>query len=278
MNDAQKRFLDDAYRKFEAGNRIEALKELRDLSQSLDDPWDRAELLYHETLWLEKLDAVKEARERLEDLRRALHSLTEAPADQFEIDIPVSLTVMAGYAEITVLLAEKNESEALRSVERLLSKYPKQLSNPDFRELFDEINAHHGFLLADAGRWIEARPILEAASYPREWKNVMCFYLGHCYYEFREYQLAKSKLTEAFELGLVDHWASKAHYVAGIVECHLGNMSAGKRQFESYLKTATPTDLGETKIWEWLEYTCRALGEYDEAERYRRRRNPPAVN
>jgi tetratricopeptide (TPR) repeat protein len=275
MEDTITKHLNEMYRKFEGGKQAQALQELREFSQTLHDPWDKTEFLYHETLWLLELSDVKSARGKLGELKANVSALTTPPEDSYEIVLPLSLTVMTGYAELKVLLAEKNESEALNLVEWLLSRYPKQLSTPDFKVLFDEIKTHQGFLLANAERWTEARPILETAVFPREWRNVICYYLGYCYYEFREYERARSKLMEALSLGLIDSWARKAHYLAGIVEYHLGDIIAAKMQFELCVKTASSEYLATTKIREWLEVTSRVLGEYDEAEKYRKRRGNP---
>ena len=100
-----------------------------------------------------------------------------------------------------------------------------------------------------------------------------CYYLGRCYYEFREYKNARGKLVEALDLGLGDAWQGAAHYVLGIVEYHLSDMEASKREFELCVKTADPAYLSKTKIWEWLETTSRALGQYDEAEKYQKIKN-----
>jgi tetratricopeptide (TPR) repeat protein len=148
---------------------------------------------------------------------------------------------------------------------------------PGFTAISEEVQTYRGFLLADAGRWKEARAFLENASPPEAWKSVHCYYLGHCYYEFKEYERAKENLTEAISLGLTGHWQGRAHYVLGLVEYHLSDMRAAKSEFEECVKTAEPKYLGKTKIWDWLEATSRALGLYDEAEKYQQRRiiTPP---
>ena len=54
-----------------------------------------------------------------------------------------------------------------------------------------------------------------------------------------------------------------------LVEYHLSDMRAAKREFELSVKTADPAYLGED-IWGWLETTSRALGLQAEAENYRK--------
>lgn len=125
-------------------------------------------------------------------------------------------------------------------------------------------------MLGDAGRWTEARPLLESAVPPDAWKSVVSYYLGHCYYTLHDYERAKEQLVKAIGLDLGDQWLGRAHYVWGLVEYHLGNLPEAKRQLEFCIKTATPEYLATTKIWEWLEQICQSLGQVSEADQYSR--------
>jgi tetratricopeptide (TPR) repeat protein len=232
MTEIDIELLEKLYAKFEAGNRVEALEELRDLAQRLDDPSDRAVLLYHEILLLAEMDETSQARLLLEEFKGTVASLAGPPPDAYQNDDPISLTVMAQYAEVKVLLAERNEPLALGALEELESRYPKYLSTPECWEIERDLQVQHGYLLGDAGRWREAKPFLENAFPPDAWKSVTCYYLGHCYYELHEYERAKVKLVEALDRGLVGQWEGKAHYVLGIVEYHLSDLKASKTQFE----------------------------------------------
>jgi tetratricopeptide (TPR) repeat protein len=277
MNQTESKRLADIYQKFEAGDFFDALQELRELSTKLDDPWEKAALRCYEALFLAEMGRVPEARQRLEEFKKSLTLLGESPSDGYQDDGPHNLAAMVRYTEFKVLLAERKQPEALQLLEDLVSGYPKLLSTPGFAAISAEVQTLRGFLLADAGRWKEARAFLENASPPEVWRSVHCYYLGHCYYEFKEYERARKKLTEAIGFGLTGHWQGGAHYVLGLVEYHLSDMGAAKSEFEECVKTAEPKYLGETKIWDWLEATSRALGLYDEAEKYQQRRiiTPP---
>jgi tetratricopeptide (TPR) repeat protein len=266
-NDAQ--VFEEVCRKFDANDHLQALQELRDLVSRIDDPWERAELNYREIMFLVEMHSVPEATQRLEDLKRTLVSLIGSPSDGYEAGSRFSLPVMANHAEIRVAIEEGKELEGLRLIESFISRYPKQLSLPDFRPMVEEITTLRGFLLGNAGRWADARPFLEQAPPPKGWKGQHCYYLGRCYYEFQEYERARDKLVEALNLGLDASEEGMAHYILGIVEYHLSDMNAAKRQFELSVKTADQTYLGET-IWGWLEATSRALGLQAEAENYRK--------
>lgn len=278
MNQFEALRVTEAYQQFEAGECVKAVRGLREFADRIDDPWTKAELLYHQVVFLAQMDDAVQARSCFTELRRAVGLLLpEAVLDTSDDTPPANLAVMVRYAELKTLLAERNEVQALQVLEDLVSRYPVQLSGPA-SEILDDIDLHHGFLLADAGRWRQAKPFLEKARPPEAWKSVVCYYLGHGYYESREYECAKEKLMEALHLGLSGHWEGRAHYVLGLVEYHLGDMRAAKEQLELCVKTADPRYLGASRIWEWLEAVSRALGLKADADKYRRLRVASETN
>ena len=270
MNQSEELRVKEAYQQFEAGECIKAVKGLREFADRIADPWTKAVLLYHQVIFLAQMDSAGEARSCFNELKSAVGLLLlEVVLDTSDDTPPANLAVMVRYAELKTLLAERNQVQALEVLEDLVSRYPVQLSGPGV-EILKDIDLHHGFLLADAGRWRQAKPFLEKAHPPESWKSFVCYYLGHCYYEFREYERAKQKLMEALHIGLSGHWEGGAHYVLGLVEYHLGEMKAAKEQFELCVKTADPRYLGASRIWEWLEASSRALGMEADADKYRR--------
>jgi len=270
MNQSEALRVTEAYRQFEAGECIKAVKGLREFADRIDDPWTKAELLYHQIIFLAQVDDAVHARSCFNELERAVGLLLpEVVLDTSDDTPPANLAVMVRYAEMKTLLAERSQVQALEVLEYLVSQYPAQLSGPG-TEILNDIDLHHGFLLADAGRWRQAKPFLEKAHPPEAWKSVVCYYVGHCHYEFREYECAKQKLMEALHVGLSGDWEGGAHYVLGLVEYHLGEMKAAKEQFELCVKTADPRYLGASRIWEWLEAASRALGMEEDADKYRR--------
>jgi tetratricopeptide (TPR) repeat protein len=277
MNPAESQRLQKAFRKFHAGACTEALREVREMAEKLDDRWDQALLCYHETLFLAEMDRAADARKQLTELKPLLGRAYYAPPSSLSTDPSLAWAVMARYAEMKVLIAERNPARTLRAIEDLETRYSKQLCAPVFDEIREEIEIHHGMLLADSDRWAEARPLLEKARPPESWKALLAFYLGQCYYQFRDNKLAKSKLIEALGLGLTDRWRARAHYILGIVQYHLGALASSKNEFELCLQTADAEYLSTTRIWKWLEGTSRALGFDDEAEKYRQRKSGFAV-
>lgn len=260
--------LDEIWRTFAAGNESQALQDLHDLASRVDDPWDKGWLKYQEIRLLVEMHHASEARTCLENLNRMLASILSQSSGEYDPDIEIAPMIVR-HAEIRVTLEEGKEGQALKLIEDFVLRYQKQLSLPEFKTLADEATTLRGFLLGSAGRWKEARAFLETVPPPEAWRAQYCHYLGRCYYEDKEYERARSKLVEAINLGLDTATEGRVHYVLGLVEFHLSDMSAAKREFELSAKTADPAYLGED-IWGWLETTSRALGLKTEAENYRK--------
>jgi tetratricopeptide (TPR) repeat protein len=268
MNPTNARRFDDAYKKYEDGNYSRALQELRELAKDLSNPWEKAEVDAHEVIFLVELDEIPAARQRVEELNKTVGSLISKPVDGYEYDLEVSLPVMVRYLEIRVAHAEGKTCEGLQLLEELVSRYPKQLSIAEFREISQQLHVLRGFLLADLGRWGEAETCLESASPPEKWRSVHCYYLGHCEYKLKKYRRAKDKLMEAISLGLTSRLENQAHYILGLTEYYLSDVKAAKNQFELCARTADKRYTDMANLWEWLETTSRALGLLGEAENY----------
>lgn len=171
MNEADTQRLNKIFHKFNTGDEQQALQELRNWESVIVAPWDKVELTYVEILFLVDMHNAPEARERLEDLKGLLVSLVKSPSDGDELDPHVSLPMMTRHAEIRVKTEEEKEIEALQLIEDLMSYYPKQLSLPEFKALAEELATLRGFLLANAGRWTDARSILENVIPPEAGKD-----------------------------------------------------------------------------------------------------------
>jgi tetratricopeptide (TPR) repeat protein len=271
MNENEEHAFDEILRKLQARNDSQALLELRELAKRVEDPWDRAWLKYNETRFFVEMGSATEARRCLEELKKALAFLVapNTPSDGCELDASIGLPMLARHAEIRVTTEEGRVTEALRLIEDFVSSYPKQLSLSEFKDLSEEVRTLRGFLLAGMGRWQDAKRFLEGVNPPEAWKAQHCYFLGRCYYEDNEYEHAKLKLLESLTPGLPSSWEGQAHYVLGIVEYHLSDAEAARKQFELSLRTTDPKDLDD-RIWGWLETTSRAMGLHEEAERYRR--------
>jgi len=234
----------------------------------MSNPWHKAEIQTHEVIVLVDMDEIPAARLCVEELKKAVGVLIASPSDGYEYDLEVSLPLEVRYLEIRVAHAEGKTSEALRMLEELVSRYPKQLSIAVFREISQQLHVLHGFLLGDLEQWEQAETCLESTSPPEKWRSAHSYYLGHCKFELKKYRTAKEKLLEAISLGLDSPLESQAHYILGITEYCLSDMKAAKNQFELCARTADKRYTDMAKLWAWLEATSRALGEFGEAENY----------
>jgi tetratricopeptide (TPR) repeat protein len=272
MDELEKQRLDRAYSSYHAEDYESAVQQLRDLAATTTNPWDKAELLYHEAMFLQEMGKVSDARARVSELNIALESLVGSPFDGSEFDVPVSLPVMARHADLKVSVKEGTRLKALRQIEDLIARYPRQLSLPQFRAMFEEVKTLRGVLLAELGRWNEARSFLEETAPPEVWRTYYSYYLGLCYYELGNFQRAREQLSEAIELGLTSSWVAKAHFILGLVEYRLSDMKAAKHQFELCVSSPDQRYIEVAEVWRGLEETSKALGLYAEAENYQRLR------
>src|SRR5712692_11726277 len=209
----------EVYSRYTSGNYPQALQGFRELANESTDPWDIAELHCHEVVCLAEMNEIPEARQRIEHLKKEVASLITSPSDGYEYNWQTSLPAMVRYAEIRVVMGEEKTDEALRLLNELVSRYPRQLSIPEFRTLSQELGMLRGILLGDLGRWGEAQAFLESAQgflestpSPDNWKDIHSYYVGRCYNELKNHKCAKEKLTEALNRSLPRSWENQAHY------------------------------------------------------------------
>jgi tetratricopeptide (TPR) repeat protein len=272
MNSNELSQFDRLYEKFEKGHRESALAELEEFAQLVNDPWERAELGYHKILWLLDLGRLPEAKLALNDFEKSVGRLVPTPPSDDPTDFSVRLTIEMLSAQIKVAYMDRDNIRALRILNDLMFRYPHSLQASLFDPIFNQMQTYRGLLLANLGRWTEARPFLERPPCPKEWANIVTFYLGQYYYEHGDYRSAKLKLLAALNMTLPPAWEAKAHYLLGIVLHELHDEDGAKTQFEKCVAIGTTEYLSTTKIWEWLEATSLRLGLPDEAEVYKRRR------
>ena len=258
---------DEAVSNYQSSNYSQALCGVEALTLEVLDPWNKAEVLYHEIITLVVLHKTFEARQRVNALNRMVESLVQPSSDGCEYNFQTSLPVMACHAEIRVMVEEGNSAGALALLDDLIARYPKQLSIPEFRTVCTEPMTLRGMLLGDMGQWVEAKPLLESTAPPQSWKGVHTYYLGHCYYESGLNDTAKAKLSDALKFELPKALQIQAHYLLGLIEYHFSNMEAAKSHFEICAENAKKY-VDVPKLWAWLEATSKALGQSEEAEKY----------
>jgi tetratricopeptide (TPR) repeat protein len=260
MSESESQLFQQAYELYSAGRHEDAIQKLRELEQITAKPADKAGVLYHEVLWLIESGKVSRARERLTEMEEQVMCIDKTGSDTQSLDLKSSLDVMTQFAEGKLLIAEGNEDEASRVLDELVSRYQQKLSLPDFRETNNEVNLLRGVLLADRGKWLEARTFLEDSFAPSGWEGFLEFYRGRFYYEVRDFVEAKKKFLQALEYRMIPKWEAWARYMLGRVYFHFSEFFAAKTEFEKCLKIADPQFVAKMKVLEWLESTSREPG------------------
>lgn len=278
----EKRFLNACLMR-DQGKLNEATDELLELAKTAEDPLDRAGILLHLTNTLEMSGQTEAALSKL-SLARALmegystsHSMGDEKFSALELFLDyedANLSWLRGDS----LQAALSKFEALIKKHRLPAPADKQSPAPMdvyARDLYESSQIRRAFILADLGRWKEALPILEAIPSPKEYREGVAFYLGHCYLAAHNYVGAEQKLTEALRLGgLPNSLEYRAHCELGATYYNLADYAKAKQELERGAEKADPSYLKEFQVWKWLELTCRSLALKAEAEHYARLASP----
>jgi tetratricopeptide (TPR) repeat protein len=255
----------------------EAADELLQLAETEKDPLDKAGILLHLVNTLELSGETEVAASKLSLARTLLegHSTSQLVGD----DKFAALELFLDYEDANLSwLRGDNLEVALTKFETLIKKHrlrslaDKQSTAPKDVYLLDFCESsqiRRAFILADLGRWKEALTVLEAIRSPKEYREGIAFYLGHCYLAAHNYGMAERKLTEALRFGsLPISLEFRAHCELGMTYYNLGDYAKAKQELEKGAALASPSYLKESQVWKWLELTCRALGLKQEADDY----------
>jgi tetratricopeptide (TPR) repeat protein len=242
----------------------EALRQLDAQIESTSEAGEKANL----RLWKATLHGVLG---QFSDARRQLDLvLHHAPDD---MDIHLSRDFIDG----SLYDQEGKPQEAYQKLTSVLSRYAERLSRPDMRFMYEDIQLRRGFDAANTGRLKEALPILkECLSFDLKLsdKTHVLVELGRCYSEAGEYESARDSLVQAIDIGLTHESEAQAHLYLGIACAHLGLFREAKREFQRCEEKSVEYGLEISKIYGWLSWVCKGLGEHLESERYSRLARP----
>ena len=252
----------------------EAFQEFLQLAETEAEPLDKAIPLLHAINTLEISGQLEAATDKLSEVRALMHDHPHPEGDEkFEacelfLDYEVAnlLWLRGGNAESA--LTKFDAAIEKHKLEEPYNESSLTYKGAFFRDFYESIQMRRAFILANLGRWKEALPILRAIDSPREYKESVAFYLGHCYANAGEYIKAKPYLVEALNLGLPPHLEYRAHFELGIVYMAQGGFARAKIEFEKTLDTADADYLKGSSICKRLEICCRQLGLQAEAKHY----------
>ncbi len=241
-----------------SGRVEESLRELRAMEECTPDREERASLLLNEVTCLLRLGRSKEARRLLVEARDLV-----PPGSHTNVDVD--------FAEVGFLIANQKPNDAVRKLDGLLKQYPDVLGVPEKRYLYEAIQVRRGILMAEAGRFSEASPILkEALSFDLADgdKGDLCYSLGVCELKLGDRESAKRMFLEALDRGTRDYHPGRAHYYLGIIYFDEGAYARAEQEFQSCAPHAKHARIPLQHIHGWLAATFRGLGQDDEADRY----------
>jgi tetratricopeptide (TPR) repeat protein len=251
-----------------AGNASEALKEFQNLAEIVSDPLDRVGMLLNVVSALTHSGDGDGAKRQLVLVEGLISGLGQ-PSPEEERGREIKALEMGAKFEDVVICESSGDFEgALKKVDIFLSRYARQLRDPYHVNIYRMAQTRRGFLLADLGRWKEALPIFQEADSFTESRELLTFYLGHCYYCAAEYDLAVEKLSEAFQLRLPQYLEPQAHHELGMAAYRLGDYARAKYELERFAKTADAAYIARMNLWTWLQNACLRLGLKSEAQHY----------
>ena len=209
------------------------------------------------------------SRSQLATIREFLtHPVSTSSAEEaYELQ---RLKIAVEIQEATIEAAEGKAQAALSRYNSLIDLYKTDLVREDFRDIRDTLYGEKAFLLADLLSFEGALPILEKLEGSQSRNSSVLFYLGYCYMEIKRFGVAREKLEKAIALGLIGNFSFRAHWALGISLCKLGDYASAKTEFERSRSTASPADLANGRVLQWLEYCCEQLGLKEEAIEYAR--------
>lgn len=274
---------DKACRLRDEGKLKEATDEFLELAEKAEDPLDKAGMLLHLTNTLEMSGQIEAAVTKLSVARTLIEGYSSSQTLRDEKFGALELLLDYEDANLSWLRGGNLEA-SLGRFESLIKKHglraPADKHSTEPKDVYlsgfyESSQIRRAFILADLGRWKEALPILEAIPSPKEYREGVAFYLGHCYSAAHDYVEAEQKLTEALRLGgLPNSLEYRAHCELGTAYFNLRDYAKAKKEFEKGAKYADATYIKQTEIWKWLELTCRALGLKADAEHYAQMARP----
>jgi tetratricopeptide (TPR) repeat protein len=233
----------------ESGSILESLAEFEEMALGAVDPEEKGALLGNTARCLIALRRLAEARERL----LAASSLTKG--SEISIYVEFQFAMLEWY--------EARPEKSLERLNRLVTNHGTLFKDPEHRELYEEILATRGVLLAQSGKFDEARPLLEE-SLAYECRNVgkprVLLHLGLCYEKRGDNAHAEQYYLKAVTLSNDVAISALARYYLGRVYFTERAFAKALREFEECLPFAERARLDRANVLHWLKETARAGG------------------
>jgi len=233
-----------------------AIQELRALLQEGPTDEEKGWLMLYEARFLGQLLRVAEARTRLAELAGLWE---KRPDHDVQIDVASAL----------LYEMQGNLSQTLRELDRIARQYAALLKLPEFRDLYEEIQANRGRLLVDEDRVKEALPLLEETlRFERQKPGDFYYNLGYCYFMSGEWEKSERWLREALSSDLHPAIACVTHYYLGCLYYRKGSYAKAVTAFESAAEYAIQAKRPLNVIYGEMAKAYKRLGLEEESSHY----------
>jgi tetratricopeptide (TPR) repeat protein len=251
----------------ESGDAAIAEEAFRRLNVQIESTSDVGEIA---TLYLGKA-TLHGVLGQFDDARRQLDLALQYAPDNEDIRLQHDFIGASLYDQ------ERKPGEAYSKLTSVLSDYSERLSRPDVRFMYEDIQLRRGFDATSTGRFNDALPILRECLLfelkPTD-KSIVLSDLGRCYSEAEEYESARDCLVQAICIGLTRESEGQAHLYLGIACARLGLFQDAKKEFLLCEERTAEYGLEIGKVYGWLSWICKGLGERSESERYSKLARP----
>jgi tetratricopeptide (TPR) repeat protein len=200
-----------------AGNHQEALEELEALSSGELDSQYKSSLLLGQAVCLLGLHRVKEARQR------------------WSGSVGYWRYLYTDFVDAILCEEEGKSDEAMRKLAQLLENSGAELREPGNEETYSDVSERLGNLLFGSKRYEEAAYHLnEALAFPEtdERKRQLSRYLGICYLEIANFEVAENRLIESLPPDCADPSWTKGQYQLGCLYFKQREYAKAKKAFE----------------------------------------------
>ncbi len=204
---------------------------------------------------------------QFDDARREL----QAAASRSPNDPDVLLQV--DFLSATLYDQEGKPEAAFHELTKLAEKYRARWQEPDLTEIYQDIQVRRGLDAVTIKKFKEATAILmECLTFETDVteKTKIVSNIGISYSELGEYQSAKYYLLRALEIGSTEDVEGLVHLHLAIAFAKLGEFQEAKNEFQKCEQRASEYGFELSKIYGWLSWVCKQLGELSESRMYQR--------
>ena len=254
---------EDALSAWQAGRLRDAIELFNSLAANTLNHNEKAAVLVNVVRCYSDLGSVSDAKRTLTQIRQL------GPDDAV-------VRANADFAAACVSAQGGEYEQAVLQYRTLLKDFRDLLSDPEYRDFYEDIKQRLGICLAHLREYRDASDILTIA---KEFKNIqpgdlqrIHLYLGICYAQLGEPQLAKQEFLNVLAFRFGNGVEAQAHYNLGVLYFLDGGFAQAKRQLESVFEVSegeVSVDLRKD-VYRQLSRVYKYLGDDENMKRYAR--------